>query len=190
MKKPNDYNDTQGISSWRELPPDGYVCAIMGIAEQTSSSGRPMIKVALDIAEGEYQGYFSDLFESRKSRAKQGDVVKWSNDGTKYIMIFTNEDKCSRDFKSFCEALEASDVKVWSEENDFLINNCKRKKVGVIFGREESEWNGNRSWHTKPKWFTTVENIHEKNYSVPEDKPIPEETFGAFVATDEDIPFM
>lgn len=185
MKKPNDYENTQPFGSFKVLPADGYVCTIKGVFEMESQSGKPMLKVPLDIAEGEYKGYFNDLYLSRKQRAKEGDTVKWSNDGVKYIMILDNQGRTSRDFRTFCDVLEDSGVQVWNADNDFLTKNIVGKQIGVVFGREETEYNGKRSWHTKPRYFIRLEDAREGNYNVPMDKALPEEAYDGFSATDD-----
>lgn len=195
-KKPNGYEETQEYGGFRELPADGYVCIIKAIEETMSKKGAPMMKVALDIAEGDYKDYFFKQYQSRREQDPM--KAKWPNDAIKYVML---EDvsgdragQCSRAFKSFCGALEKTGYTVWDEQDNFLINNVKGKTVGCTFGREQSEWNGKTYWHTKPQFFCTVEDIHTGNFNVPDDKALPPlqyaETIPGFAAVEDDcVPF-
>ena len=57
MNKPNDY-DSAPMFVEGELPPGGYVCHVKKIEETTSKSGNAMPKIALDIYEGQYAGFY------------------------------------------------------------------------------------------------------------------------------------
>ena len=59
IKKFNDFNETKGYSDSQQLPRGGYVCEIVGAKPQENKFGQS-IKLAFDIAEGEYAG--GDLF--------------------------------------------------------------------------------------------------------------------------------
>ena len=111
FKKPNDY-DSVRVGDYRILPAGGYVCRIMKAEETKSGTGKEMLKVAFDICDGEYTGYFMDQFNGRKAAAENPKEVKWPFSGTKWILIYNNEGKTNRDFKSFCTALEDSGTEV------------------------------------------------------------------------------
>jgi hypothetical protein len=62
----------------------------------------------------------------------------------------------------------------------------------MIFRREEHEYMNARSWRTVPVGFRSVKTIEEGNFTVPEDKPLPEPVLtetDSFTALDEDLPF-
>lgn len=188
-KKPKDYDDVR-IGESRILPAGGYICKILKAEETESKAGRPMIKVAFDITEGEYAGYFRERFDAWKAAADDPSEVKWPFAGTKWILLFDNEGGTNRDFKSFCTALEDSGTEVW--KNDMIdAARLKDAKVGVIFRREEHEYIG-RTWRTVPFGFRSVKAIQEGNFNVPEDKPLPpkaSEPADSFSALEDDIPF-
>ena len=188
-KKPRDYDNVK-IGESRILPAGGYVCKILKAEETESRAGRPMIKVAFDITEGEYAGYFRDMFDRWKAAADAPAEVKWPFSGTKWILLFDIEGATNRDFKSFCTALEESGTEVW--KNDiFDVARLKDAKVGVIFRREEHEYIG-RSWRTVPCGFRSVKTIKDGTFNVPEDKPLPAqstEPADSFSALEDDIPF-
>ena len=190
FKKPKDY-DSIKIGEPRILPAGGYICKILNAEETESRNGKPMLKVSFDIDEGEYKGYFRDLFKGWKESSDDPATVKWPFTGTKWVMFYNSEGKTNRDFKSFCTALEDSGTKVWINDT-FDVNGLRGATLGMIFRREEHEYNNARSWRTVPVGFRSVKTIEDGNYNVPEDKPLPEPVLtetDSFSALEEDLPF-
>lgn len=190
FKKPKDY-DSVRIGEARILPAGGYICRILKAEETESRAGKPMIKVAFDIIEGEFSGYFRDRFDTWKAAAEDPTDVKWPFNGTKWILLYNNEGETNRDFKSFCTALEESGTEVWKK--DMLdAAGLKDAKIGIIFRREESEYMNERRWRTMPFGFRSVKTIQEGTFNVPDDKPLPvqnNEIEDSFSAMEDDIPF-
>lgn len=204
MVKPNNYNSTSVDGDFIVLPADGYVCQILGIEETVSqNSGKEMLKVALDICEGDYAGFFQMKWKEKKLGAENPSTVKYPSDGIAYIVTEDANGNCSKRFKGFCTALEDSGIEVWGANDEFLIGNVKNAKVGVIFRREESEYNGKTYWNTKPMTFRSVQRIEDGDYTIPDDKylekPIgfnpytptvpPTVETDSFSAAEDDIPF-
>lgn len=193
IKKPNNYANTQEYGTGKSLPPGGYVVGIVKIEETKSKKGLPQLKVAFDIAEGEYQGYFREIFNKRK--AERPFEAKWPNGGMSYINIEDDKGQCHRSFKSFCGALEKCGYTVWDMADNFLIDQIVGKTVGLTFGREEYEWDGKTGWATKPRFFCSIEDIHNGDFNVPEDRPLAKETLepsrpeGFTALSENDIPF-
>lgn len=190
FRKPKDYDNVK-IGEPRILPAGGYICKILSAEETESRSGKPMLKVFFDISEGEFAGYFKDLYSGWKSTSDDPQSVKWPFSGTKWVMFYNSEGKTNRDFKSFCTALEDSGTKVWINDT-FDVNGLRGATLGMIFRREEHEYNNARSWRTVPVGFRSVKTIEEGNYNVPEDKPLPEPVLtetDSFSALEEDLPF-
>lgn len=192
FKKPKDYDDIK-VGDYRILPAGGYVCRILKAEETKSASGKDMLKVAFDICDGEFTGYFMEQFNGRKAAAENPSLVKWPFSGTKWILLTDNEGKTNRDFKSFCTALEDSGTAVWKNET-FDVKGIKDAMVGVIFRREEHEYMNQTSWRTVPFGFRSVKTIEEGYFNVPEDKPIVKpadyaEAMDTFAAAADDIPF-
>ena len=190
-RKPNDY-DSVRVGDYKVLPAGGYICRILKAEETTSSTGKPMLKVAFDIADGDFSGYFMNLFNERKAYADDPKEVKWPFNGTKWILFTDIEGKTNRDFKSFCTALEDSGTEVWN--NDVLnVAAMKDALVGIFFRREEHEWNNVTNWRTTPWRFRSVPAIESGSYTVPEDKPLVKaaelENIDSFSAAEDDIPF-
>lgn len=190
FKKPKDYDDVK-VGESKILPAGGYVCKILKAEETESKTGKPMLKVYFDITDGEFSGCFKDMFQNWKASSDDPQSVKWPFTGTKWILFYNNEGKTNRDFKSFCTALEDSGITVWRNDT-FDVGALKDANVGIIFRREEHEYNNARSWRTVPWGFRSVRTIKEGGFNVPEDKPLPPQIFtetGSFQALDEDLPF-
>ena len=189
MKMPKNYDKTEEYGTFRSLPPGGYVVKILKIEERQSKKGLPQLKVAIDIAEGDYEHYFTDLFNKRKASSEFN--AKWPANAICYINVVDDKGECHKSFKSFCGALEKCGYKVWSEAEDFMIGNIVGNIVGLTFGREEYEWDGKVRWSTKPNFFCSVEDIHAGNFNVPADKPLakPTEPNGFSAVADDDVPF-
>ena len=68
IKKMSDYDQTSafGQSEFKPLPKGGYICRVIKAEETQSSTGKPMLHIAFDIIEGDYTGYFMNLFQTRK----------------------------------------------------------------------------------------------------------------------------
>ena len=190
FRKPKDYDNVK-VGEPRILPAGGYICKILNAEETESRNGKPMLKVSFDIDEGEFKGYFRDLFKGWKENSDDPATVKWPFTGTKWVMFYNSEGKTNRDFKSFCTAIEDSGTKVWINDT-FDVNGLRGATIGLIFRREEHEYNNARSWRTVPVGFRSVKTIEDGNYNVPEDKPLPEPVLtetDSFTALDEDLPF-
>lgn len=190
FKKPKDYDNVR-VGDLRILPAGGYICKILKAEETTSRTGKPMLKVFFDICDGEFDGYFKNMFQNWKAASDDPQSVKWPFTGTKWILFYDNEGKTNRDFKSFCTALEDSGVTVWRGDT-FDVGALKDANVGIIFRREEHEYNNARSWRTVPFGFRSVRTVEEGTYNVPADKALPEQVLSdtdSFEALDEDLPF-
>jgi hypothetical protein len=190
FKKPKDYDDVR-VGEPKILPAGGYVCKILKAEETESKTHKPMLKVFFDIADGEYAGYFREMFQNWKASSDDPSTVKWPFTGTKWILLLNNEGQTNRDFKSFCTALEDSGTDVWKNDT-FDATSLKGAKLGIIFRREEHEYNGAASWRTVPWGFRSVETIEDGTFNVPEDKALPEKTLtdaDSFSAMEDDIPF-
>lgn len=192
FKKPKDYDNVK-VGERKILPAGGYVCRILKAEETESKAGKPMIKVAFDIAEGEFKGYFRDMFDSWKAGSDNPSTIKWPFTGTKWILLYNEKGETNRDFKSFCTALEDSGTDVWKKDA-FDAQGLKDAQLGIIFRREEHEYMNTRSWRTVPVWFRNVDSVRAGDYTVPDDKPLPQITGtldipDSFSAAEDDIPF-
>ena len=192
FRKPKDYDDVK-VGEPRILPADGYICKILKAEETESKTGKPMIKFYFDIADGDFKGYFRDMFDGWKKAADDPQSVKWPFTGTKWVMLYDSEGATNRDFKSLCTALEDSGTTVWKNDM-FDAGALKDASLGIIFRREEHEYNNIKSWRTVPWGFRSVKAIQDGTYTVPEDKALApkvsiEDITDSFSAAEDDIPF-
>lgn len=199
--KPNDFDSVNPYNDFEELPPGGYVCQILNAKEEKSNAGNDMIVLMLDIVEGEHANYFRNLYKARKDKSSTPFDVKYPFDGMAYVR-FEYEGKTNRKFKALCTSVEKSGGKiVWG---DGFAENLKGAKVGVLFGKEESEGKGKNEgktfWNCRPVDFRSVGTIHNGDFKIPKDKPLtgntanaeplePSKPEGFTALTDDDIPF-
>lgn len=129
MKKPADWEKVTAAhyGDRREEPtPGAYVCRIINAYEAKSQAGRPMLKLDIDIAEGEYAGYYADDLTNRKER---GWEAYW-----KLTINQVTDGTSTRFFKGLIEDIERS-----NEGFRFDFNEAKLvgKLIGVMLDGEE-----------------------------------------------------
>ena len=164
----------------------------MSIKEEANKNGNGShLKIAFDIAEGEYAGFYKRAFENDTREDK-----KWPADGQ--LVISAPEDNSEQwivdNFNKFMTAVEDSNEGYhwnWDE------NTLKDKVVGAKFCNEQSEYDGKIYDHTKAKWFIAAQKVRDGKFGkLPNDKLIEKASSSAagFVnipdnITAEEIPF-
>ena len=71
------YNNTQGANlgeTNNKLESGNYICKILGVKATQNKSGSPMLVLQFDIAEGEFAGYYTELYNTQ---IKQNKDVKF-----------------------------------------------------------------------------------------------------------------
>lgn len=171
MQKPADFDNVQAFGEFKPLPAGGYVCRIMNVEETNAkSSGAPMIKISLDIAEGEYKDYFANMYRN-DTRANK----TWSYSAVVNQLVYdTNgSNSTNRGFKTFITSTEESNPgfrTVWGAGFSACF---KGKLIGVLFGREEYVGtDGKNHWSTKALNFRSMKTIHDGTFETPADKPL------------------
>ena len=192
MQRPNDWDQVRAYEERRRLPAGGYICEVKNVKETKSKTGKDMIVVAFDIAEGEYKGFFMDEYTNDKQYNKE---AEWPFAGKKWILTQDGEGNTNRMLKGFVGAAEAENVQV--QWGDNFCRSLQGAMVGVVFGEEEQEYRDVTFWRTVPKFFVSCEDIRTDNYRVPKKKAL--EAVGAlpsiadipdsFAAAEEEIPF-
>lgn len=167
----SDYDKVKVGGEFRGLPSGGYVCIVKKAQMSANRDGLPMIEVRVDIFEGEYKNYFSDLYKDRIGRDPE---ARWPYNGVLKITAVDSEGHTKKNFKSFCTAIEKSNNIQLPRHDEAFLKALVGKGVGVLYQREEYEGNdGKTHWSTKPKWFRDVETIRSGRFTVPEDVPLP-----------------
>lgn len=188
MEKLKGYDEAQAITGeYERLEAGGYICKIVSAKEEKSKSGKKMLVLALDIAEGDKKDFFRKKFDENTSLDK-----KWTS-GAIYRQMLEGE-KAAGFLKGIMTSLEASNEGFkwnWDEKK------LKDLKCGAIFGEEEYEkLDGSIGTSTKVRFIRTVKAIQDGNYKVPDIKKLPQkgEAFEDFINSvnsnnNEDLPF-
>lgn len=178
---------------YEALPKGAYIIKLLSIKEESNKNGNGThLKIAFDIAEGEYAGFYKRAFENDTREDK-----KWPADGQ--LVISAPEDNSEQwivdNFNKFMTAVEDSNEGYhwnWDE------NTLKNKIVGAKFCIEQSEYDGKIYDHTRAKWFIAAEKVRSGKFGkLPNDKLIstkPSTGSNDFVnipddVTDEELPF-
>lgn len=166
MKKPNSYDTTTVTTDFTPLPAGGYVCKIMQVEVTKSKTGLEMLKISLDIAEGDFKDYFANAYKNDTRPDK-----KWGC--TAYIVTDESTDYGVKNLKTFITSVEESYSGFNVVWGDKFAACFKGKFVGVVFRREQYEnASGEVRWSTKPAWFRSTDTI-KKGVEIPEDKYLP-----------------
>ena len=148
------------------LPKGAYVIKIVKAKEEPNKSGEGShIKVAFDIAEGEYKDFYKKQFEAIADEDKH-----WPYDGVHNLVApDDNSPQWMIDaFGTFVAALEDS-----NEGYHWDWNEAKWKGlvVGALFRIEQNEKDGNVYDHTRPFWFRNAQLVRDGKYGkLPKDK--------------------
>lgn len=164
MQKPNSFDDVNAGGEFTPIALGGHHAVIMSVKEQKSSTGKDMVVVALDFAKNDAQpGYFKAQFDNDTRSEK-----KWPYQGVQYIVTEDSEGKCSRSFKGFITSFEKSN-NTTTNWGDKFVNQFKNKKIGVVYGEVEEEYNGEIKTRHRIRWFcedakADSQNVPEKKY--------------------------
>lgn len=163
MQKPNGYDEAQVYGDFTPLELGGHICKIMSVEEMTSRSGKEMLKISLDIAEGPQKDYYSEQYRnSTFENKKWGCIV--------YQLTCNDEGNTSKGLKTFLTSVEESNTGYKVIWGDKFCQSLKGKLVGGVFGREQyKNRNGEFKWSTKCSQFRSIETI-KKGVEVPKDK--------------------
>lgn len=159
------YDKNKRRKSFEQLPKGAYVVKILYAREDEWPSKDKYLKLGIDIAEGEYAGFFQKIYDNNKSEDR-----KWPIDG--YFNLNVPNDN-SKDYvwtnwNSFFADLEDSN-------NGFRFNGdlatLKNKLIGGKFRIEQSEYNGKIYDHTRMNWTCVAEDVRQgKAGQMPQDK--------------------
>lgn len=192
----NGYEDVQPVmpGEFLKLPADGYVCQIISAEITTSKAGNPMLVLCVDIAEGDFAGYFKAAADRVKNFRAD---VKWDNSAIYRQLIFDKDGKTSKFFKGLLTCLEKSNPNFKFNPRAFDEKNLRGLLIGFIFAEEEyQKRDGSISSRVFIKFPRPVADIRNRNFSVPEIKkfspPVntqPKDYFDGIPIDDSDVPF-
>ena len=164
MIKPSGYDEAKASGEFTPPADGGHYAIIKQVAERQSQTGKDMVVVLFDFCSPDKQeGYFADQFNNNDKEDK-----KWSFAGTKYVMVndYQDPNKTSRAFKTFCTCVEKSNNMQISWGGNNWGSQFKGKKIGIVFGAEEQEYQGKISMRHIPKWFCDFAKV--KDQKVPD----------------------
>lgn len=159
MIKPKNFENIQ-TGDFVPVTPGGHHMIIKQLREQKSNSGKDMLVILVDFADNDSQPkYMSHLFESDIRPDK-----KWPRAGVIYVVSVDSSGECSRNFKTFITSYERSNncTVTWSEGPAFA-EQFAGKKIGGVFGRVESEYNGERRIRCEHRWFCDDSRVDSVN---------------------------
>lgn len=185
----NGFNEAQAIMGGgnRQLPAGVYVGKVINVKLGNSQKGDEMLTLAMDIAEGEYKGFFREQFDRKAQFAKEGQEVKWP---CQYYQLTRKDEQTIGRFKGMLTCFEMSnDGYHWNWEETSL----RGKVCGVIMREEEYIGNDNKP-HTTTRCYAIIPISEMDNATVPEKKCVeqkPPTMDGGFGGSfnDEEIPF-
>lgn len=200
MQKPNDYDNVQAYGEFTPLKLGGQICKIMQVKETKSSTGKDMLEISLDIAEGDQKDYYAQQYKTdTRDNKKWGCIV--------YQLLKDNNENTNRGFKSFITAVENSNAGFKVAWGDKFAACFKGKLIGGVYGREQYlNSYQEKKFSTKCVQFRSVEAIRN-GVDVPEDKLLPESQNNGYdpgytpssvgdgfmnipAGLDEELPFM
>lgn len=149
----------------------GYIATIVNAVDNPE---KKYLAIGLDIAEGDYAGYYKSLFE----RAGFWGLTSYRS----------YKPKARGFFKAFIEAVEKSnDGFTWQWDETCLIN----LTVGIIIGLEDYIGNDGKI-KTRPRVtdFISVADIKDGNFTIPEHTKLKQnEAPAGVVDASEETPF-
>ena len=183
MLKPSNYDSVAASLAFDPLELGGHVCVIKKVEETASKAGKPMLKVAIDIALGDPQaGYFAAKFANDTRTDRKWPCIA-------YVVTEDAEGGASRSLAQFVTSVEESNPGLkFPWDNVSLLAG---KKIGGVFGQEEyMNQKGKLRKATKLFWFRSADKV--KDAEVPEVKkykPQPLKDPGWGSISNDDIPF-
>lgn len=148
MQMPKGYEAVKVGGEFIPINLGGHKAIIKKAEETETSTGKPMIVLAIEFDKGDSQpDYFTNLFKEDTREDK-----KWPNSGMIRIVSEDANGECSRSFKSFITALEASNPNFHIEwGKDFGVQ-FKGKKLGVVYGEVENLYNDKLTMRHEYRW--------------------------------------
>lgn len=171
MRMYNNYGRAEAMSNegFQKLPAGGYVMGIVLAEEVTTSTNKLALRLKLDIAEGEYRGFFTKQYNQDTRQDKKY--------GCYYYIMEPENPNCAADdpvlrrMKGAIKAIEESNHGFNFEATGFNERTLTGKLIGGLFRREEFvNRKGNSAWSTKCTTLISAEKIRSGDFTVPADK--------------------
>lgn len=180
-----------------QLPTDkAYVCEIKGAKEvdYTTDSGYRVhrVDIALDVCEGEYEGFYQKKFDDSQDEDK-----KWKGVVKLNIPKFDGTEKDNWTVKSFNTQFVAIEDSNPGYTWNNVLDSLKGKKIGLVLRDKEWEFNGNRGFYSEPYKLISVANARAQKFRKPNTKYLSSDSTGDVASgftpisntVDEELPF-
>lgn len=180
-----------------QLPTDkAYVCEIKGAKEvdYTTDNGYRVhrVDIALDVCEGEYEGFYQKKFDDSQDEDK-----KWKGVVKLNIPKFDGTEKDNWTVKSFNTQFVAIEDSNPGYTWNNVLDSLKGKKIGLVLRDKEWEFSGNRGFYSEPYKLISVSNARAQKFRKPNTKYLSSERTGDVAsgftpisnAVDEELPF-
>ena len=162
------YNKAKRKSNtFEQLPKGAYVIKIMGAKEDTWPSGDKVVRIAFDIAEGKYMGFYQAQFDRNTNEDRQ-----WPYDAVFNLNVPNDNSQpyVWDNWNTFFADLEDSNSGFIFDGD---LKKLKGKVIGGKFHIEQTAKNGNVYDHTKMKWSCVADDVRNgKAGRLPNDKLI------------------
>lgn len=157
MQKPNGFDEAKEYGEFIPVDLGGHYAVIKQVTERSTGDGKPMVVVLFDFCSPDQQeNYFSDQFRNDNREEK-----KWPYAGSLYLMTqdWSDPNKTNKNFKTFCTSYEKSNGTkvVWG--GNTWAQQFKGKRIGVVFGEVENEYDGKVTMRRNPRWFCSWDSV-------------------------------
>ena len=124
-----DKIEPKGMEDFTPFPAGVYECVIVNACENyNEESGKTTLKVMVDVATGDYAGYFKEMYDKNTNKDK-----RWNNNSTKYLSL---EEQNLSYLKGFITSVENSNPGyTW----DWDETKLRGKKICCVYQWEEYE---------------------------------------------------
>ena len=170
--------------SFETLPKNAYVVKIVSAKEDVrSDTGGPCVKIAFDIAEGDYKGFYDKQYKQMKANSED---ASWPYDAVFSLTVPTDTtpDYIRENYDTFFADLEDSNDGFVFDGNTKKLTN---KLIGGKFRIKQTEKNGTVQDHTELYWTCVAEDVRQgKAGKLPNDKLIGSAPKATASKTDDD----
>lgn len=129
MKKIENWEniEAKGMDDFTPFPAGVYECVIVNACENyNEESGKTTLKVMVDVAAGDYAGYFKEMYEKNTNADR-----RWNNNSTKYLSL---EEQNLSYLKGFITSVENSNPGyIW----DWDETKLRGKKICCVYQWEQ-----------------------------------------------------
>jgi hypothetical protein len=156
MQRIENWNEIEakGMEDFKALPIGAYECIIRKAEVYTNiKTGKESFKVEVDIASGEYKGYFQKRFDNNNNSTKT-----WDNNSTRYLAF---EGDNTAYFKGFITCVENSNPGyTWDWDETKLTG---KRVCGVYQYEEYEKQDGSRAVKVRLSKFRSLDKMKESN---------------------------